>query len=125
MGPTRNDLKLKRVRTGTQETTGKEILRVSTGHTQCNKGISDTTKKKERKRAAFSDISKRNNDYSETFSFERGQMGVVLSFVSEIPDYESTMLLVVMDDTSIARWKQSMVLELSIYYGSFPTIDNF
>ncbi len=44
----------------------------------------------------FSDISERNNDYSDTLDFIRGpvgEVGVVTFFVSEVTDYESAMLI--------------------------------
>ncbi len=37
----------------------------------------------------FSDISERNNDYSDTLDFRRGWVGVVTFFVLKVPDYES------------------------------------
>ncbi len=45
--------------------------------------------------AIFSDISERNNDYSDTLDFRRelGEMGVVTFFVQEVPDYEFAMLI--------------------------------
>ncbi len=44
----------------------------------------------------FSDISERNNDYSDTLDFRRGRVGdvrVVTFFVLKVPDYESAMLI--------------------------------
>ncbi len=41
----------------------------------------------------FSDISERNNDYSDTLDFRRGWVGVVTFFVLEVPDYASAMLI--------------------------------
>ncbi len=43
----------------------------------------------------FSDISKRNNDYSHTVDFRRGEWGrgVVTFFVLKVPDYESAMFI--------------------------------
>ncbi len=44
----------------------------------------------------FSDISERNNDYSNTLDFRRGwvgEVGVVTFFVFEIPDFKSAMLI--------------------------------
>ncbi len=41
----------------------------------------------------FSDISERNNDYSDTLYFRRGEVGVVTFFVLEVPDYEAAMLI--------------------------------
>ncbi len=49
-----------------------------------------------RRRYFFSDISKRNNDYSDTLDFRRGRVGkvgLVTFFVLEIHDYESAMLI--------------------------------
>ncbi len=48
------------------------------------------------KKQFFSDISERNNDYSDTLNFRRGEVGVVTFFVLKVlkvPDYESTMLI--------------------------------
>ncbi len=44
----------------------------------------------------FSDISERNNDYSDTHDFWRGwvgEVGVLRFFVLKVPDYESAMLM--------------------------------
>ncbi len=44
----------------------------------------------------FSDISERNNDYSDTLDFGRGwvgEAGVVTFFVLKVPGYESAMLI--------------------------------
>ncbi len=44
----------------------------------------------------FSDISERNNDYSDTLDFRRGwvgEVGVVTFFNLKVPDYESAMLI--------------------------------
>ncbi len=44
----------------------------------------------------FSDISERNNNYSDNLDFRRGwvgEVGVVTFFVLEVPDYESAMLI--------------------------------
>ncbi len=42
----------------------------------------------------FSDISERNNDYSDTLDFRRGWVGEdVTFFVSKVPDYKSAMLI--------------------------------
>ncbi len=45
----------------------------------------------------FSDISERNNDYSDPLDFRRGwgvgEVRVVTFFVLEVPDYESGMLI--------------------------------
>ncbi len=44
----------------------------------------------------FSDISERNNDYSDTLDFRRGwvgEVGLVTFFVLKVPDYESAMLI--------------------------------
>ncbi len=41
----------------------------------------------------FSDISERNNDYSDTLDSRRGEVGVVTFFVLKVPDYESAMLI--------------------------------
>ncbi len=41
----------------------------------------------------FSDISERNNDYSDTLDFRRGRVGAVTFFVLKVPDYESAMLV--------------------------------
>ncbi len=39
------------------------------------------------------DISERNNDYSDTLDFRRGEVRVVTFFVLEVPNYKSTMLI--------------------------------
>ncbi len=49
----------------------------------------------------FSDISGRNNDYSDTLDARRGEVGVVKFFVLKVPDYESAMLI----------YKQSRLLQ--------------
>ncbi len=41
----------------------------------------------------FSDISERNNDYSDTLNFRGGRVGVVTFFVLKVPDYESALLI--------------------------------
>ncbi len=44
----------------------------------------------------FSDISERNNDYSDTLDFKRewvGEVAVVTFFVLEVPDFKSAMLI--------------------------------
>ncbi len=44
----------------------------------------------------ISDISERNNDYSDTLDFRRGwlgEMAVVTFFILVVPDYESVMLI--------------------------------
>ncbi len=44
----------------------------------------------------FSDISERNNDYSDTLDFRRGrvgEVGVVTFFVLEVSDYKSATLI--------------------------------
>ncbi len=44
----------------------------------------------------FSNISERNNDYSDTLDFRRGsvgEVGLVTFFVLEFSDYESVMLI--------------------------------
>ncbi len=41
----------------------------------------------------FSDISERNNDYSDTLDFRRRGGGGVMFFVLEVPDNESVMLI--------------------------------
>ncbi len=43
----------------------------------------------------LSDISERNNDYSDTLDFRRrvGEVEVVTFFVLEVPDYKSVMLI--------------------------------
>ncbi len=41
----------------------------------------------------FSDISERNNHYSDTLDFRRGWVGEVTFFVLEVPDYKSAMLI--------------------------------
>ncbi len=44
----------------------------------------------------FSDISERNNDYSDTLDFRGGwvgEVGVVTFFLLEVPDYESAMFI--------------------------------
>ncbi len=41
----------------------------------------------------ISDISERNNDYSDTLDFRRGWVVVVTFFIFEVPDYKSTMLI--------------------------------
>ncbi len=43
-----------------------------------------------------SDISERNNDYSDTLDFRRGwvgELGMVTFLVLKVPDYESAMLI--------------------------------
>ncbi len=42
----------------------------------------------------FSDILERNNDYSDSLDFRKGEwgeVGVVTFFILEVSDYESTM----------------------------------
>ncbi len=44
----------------------------------------------------FSDISKQNNDYSDTLDFRKGwvgEVGVVTFFILEVLDYKSAMLI--------------------------------
>ncbi len=66
----------------------------------------------------LSNISERNNDYSDNLDFRRGEVGVVTFFVLEVSDYKSAMLYLYIYKNVMRSRKRLPMLEKWIL--SFP-----